>query len=206
MNNSLVFTNPSLTINNAHLYGGVNYSQNVNAETDLSIGTVSSAEVNFQTDLLNTSSLGKTFTYSRDGSTIGTFIVNQVTKLNDRYKVVAYDNLLKFDIIIDSWYEGLTFPITLQNMFSSLCTYCGCTSSGTITNSSMSIEKTFVSQNIKGKQILSYIAQCAGGYAYADSTGKIKIKGFTSNATTLDNTKYKRCEVADYSAPVIDKI
>lgn len=206
MNNSLVFTNPSLTINNSHLYGGVTHTQNVNAETDLTIGTVASAELSFQTDLLNNSSLGKSFTYTRDSNRVGTFIVNQVTKVNDKYKVVAYDNLLKFDIIIDSWYEGLTFPITLQNMFSSLCSFCGCSTTGSITNGSMSIEKTFTSQNIKGKQILSYIAQCAGGYAYADTNGYIRIKGFTSSSITLDSSKYKRYEFADYTAPIIDKI
>jgi len=206
MSNSLVFTNPSRTIGDSNLFGGVTYNHNVNSEQDLTIGTVASAEISFVTDVLNSSAVGTSCNYYRGNTLVGKFNVTQVVKAKTNYKVIAYDNLSKFDINIDSWWESLNFPITLQNLFSSLCTYCGCSSYGTITNSTMSITKNFVSQNVSGKQILNYIAQAAGGYAYADSNGRIRIKGFTTNRYVLDNTKYAKLEYADYTAPVIDKI
>lgn len=101
----------------------------------------------------------------------------------------------------------MTFPITLKDMFSSLCTYCGCTAYSTsFTNSTMKVNDNFTGINITGRAVLGYIAQCAGGFAKANANGSIAITKFTTSSTTLDRTKYKSFWYADYKAPVIDKV
>ena len=67
-------------------------------------------------------------------------------------------------------------------MFTSLCTYCGCTAgSTTFTNYSMKVNDNFTGINITGRAVLGYIAQCAGGFAKAHTNGKIQITKFLVN-------------------------
>ena len=212
MLNKLVFTGK--TIVDSQLFGGVKYSHSCNADTDLSVGTTACAEVSFTTNALQPDSLNSSFTYyakfngNTTYTTVGVFNIKEITKsTHGKYEVKAYDNISKFDIIVDSWIDSLTFPITLGNMFNSLCTYCGCTAYSTsFTNSTMKVNDNFTGINITGRAVLGYIAQCAGGFAKAYTNGKIQITKFTTKSITLDNTKYKTFWYADYSAPVIDKV
>ena len=212
MLNKLIFTGK--TIVDSQLFGGVKYSHSCNADTDLTVGTTACAEVSFTTNALQPDSLNSSFTYyakfngNTTYTTVGVFNIKEITKsTHGKYEVKAYDNISKFDIIVDSWINSLTFPITLGNMFNSLCTYCGCTAYSTsFTNSSMKVKDNFTGINITGRAVLGYIAQCAGGFAKAYNNGKIQITKFTTKSITLDNTKYKTFWYADYSAPVIDKV
>lgn len=212
MFNKLIFTGK--TIVDSQLFGGVKYSHSCNADTDLTVGTTACAEVSFTTNALQADSLNTSFTYyvkfngNTTYTTVGVFNIKEVTKsTHGRYDVKAYDNISKFDIIVDSWIDSLTFPITLKDMFTSLCTYCGCTAgSTTFTNYSMKVNDNFTGINITGRTVLGYIAQCAGGFAKANANGSISITKFTTSSTTLDKTKYKSFWYADYKAPVIDKV
>ena len=212
MLNKLVFTGK--TIVDSQLFGGVKYSHSCNADTDLTVGTTACAEVSFTTNALQPDSLNSSFTYqvkfngNSTYTTAGVFNIKEVTKsTHGKYDVKAYDNISKFDIIVDSWIDSLTFPITLKDMFSSLCTYCGCTAYSTsFTNSTMKVNDNFTGINITGRAVLGYIAQCAGGFAKANANGSIAITKFTTSSTTLDRTKYKSFWYADYKAPVIDKV
>ena len=212
MKNKLIFTDK--TIEDKNLFGGVKYSHSCNADTDLTVGTTACAEVSFTTNALQPDSLNSSFTYKVvfNGNyyytTAGVFNIKEITKnTHGKYEVKAYDNISKFDIIVDSWIDSLTFPITLKDMFTSLCTYCGCTAgSTTFTNYSMKVNDNFTGINITGRTVLGYIAQCAGGFAKALPSGGIYIAKFTTSSKTLDNTKYKTFWYADYSAPVIDKV
>ena len=212
MLNKLVFTGK--TIVDSQLFGGVKYSHSCNADTDLTVGTTACAEVSFTTNALQPDSLNSSFTYyakfngNTTYTTVGVFNIKEITKsTHGKYEVKAYDNISKFDIIVDSWIDSLTFPITLGDMFNSLCTYCGCTAYSTsFTNSTMKVNDNFTGINITGRAVLGYIAQCAGGFAKAYTNGKIQITKFTTKSITLDNTKYKTFWYADYSAPVIDKV
>ena len=212
MLNKLVFTGK--TIVDSQLFGGVKYSHSCNADTDLTVGTTACAEVSFTTNALQPDSLNSSFTYNvkfngnSNYNTVGVFNIKEVTKsTHGKYDVKAYDNISKFDIIVDSWIDSLTFPITLKDMFTSLCTYCGCTAgSTTFTNYSMKVNDNFTGINITGRTVLGYIAQCAGGFAKANANGSIAITKFTTSSTTLDRTKYKSFWYADYNAPVIDKV
>ena len=212
MLNKLIFTGK--TIVDSQLFGGVKYSHSCNADTDLTVGTTACAEVSFTTNALQPDSLNSSFTYyakfngNTTYTTVGVFNIKEITKsTHGKYEVKAYDNISKFDIIVDSWIDSLTFPITLGDMFNSLCTYCGCTAYSTsFTNSTMKVNDNFTGINITGRAVLGYIAQCAGGFAKAYTNGKIQITKFTTKSITLDNTKYKTFWYADYSAPVIDKV
>ena len=208
MDNKLVFSN--LTLTRANLYGGVNYTHTINEAEDLEVGIASSAQVTFDCDQVVSGS----FTYlvkhenDNDYRQIGVFNVQTVTHDKYKYTVTAYDNVSKFDVIIDSWLAGLTFPITLGNMFASLCTYIGVTpESTTFANSTYSIPAGRLSgTNITGRAILGWIASAAGGFAMATALGKIKIGTYTANATTLDRSKYKSLEISQYVVPKINKV
>lgn len=214
MNNKLTFS-PSLELTDSNLYGGVKYLQDINPSIDLNIGTSASAQVKFTTDTLDSSSIGMQFTYSvkQNGESsfkqVGVFTITDAEKTTGgRYNVTAYDNVSKFDIVIDSWLDNLTFPMTVANFFSSLCTYCGVTPySTTFTNSTFTFQDNFRSTNMSGRQVLSYIAQVAAGNFIATPDGKIRLKQFaTSSSASLDNTKYKTYFYSDFTVPEIEEV
>jgi len=217
MNNKVVITHGGSTyeVDNSKLYGGVNYTQSVNDEEDFSVGTTASAKIEFVTDETHLA-VGDKCTYSVQFKSdvsyrqIGVFNITSVEKQKNQYKVTAFDNVYLFENkIIDDYWNNLTFPKTIYQVFSGLCAYVDntLTYDSSITNGTYSVPRqTIEAGNMSGRELLGYIASCTGGYACADSTGKICMKSYATNATVLDGSKYKSLELSDYTIPQIDRV
>lgn len=214
MNNQLIFTGYTLT--DANLYGGVNYAHDINNGNDLNLGVAAAASVSFVID--NTANdadkyMGKSFTWKckmfseSTFKTMGIFNVYSVVKNKSTATITAYDNMSKFDIYIDAWLAGLTFPMTLLAFTQSLCNYCGVTLNTTnFTNYNFSLSDNFTSSNITGRQIVQYIAQASATFAYIGINGQLYFKYYTASATTLNNTKYAAVTIAEYQTALINKL
>lgn len=164
------------TITDAELYGGVKYKSYINTEADWRAGTVSSASIEFTTSVPMV--LGDEIQYfkrySRDNSWsyVDNYIVDEVVKTpyQDVYKVVAYDYITLFDVYVDEWLKTLTYPITIQNLYTQLVSHIQTTSGKDLSvfktnigaNGSIEVLHGFEGVNITGRQILQFIAEAAG--------------------------------------------
>ena len=165
----------------AHFYGGFTYENTLNDDTNLQIGNVSCGQLTFATDIQF--SIGDSFEWNRkipsasSYSNVGTFIVDSVeTDDYGRYRVVAYDNISKFDIVVDSYLDSLTWPIAASTLYDGLCTYCGCLPSRvSIANANYQIPE-FTYSNITGRALLGYLAQIFGGNIVVFSNGLVRAR------------------------------
>ena len=106
----------------------------------------------------------------------GLFTAEEVT-VNEKYiSIIAYDNMAKFDKEM----PDISFPITLANLFSQICTYCQVAyTSPDFPNSDLIIRKDYLEKDTSCRDILSYIAQLSCSYAYIHSSGSVSLKWFT---------------------------
>lgn len=164
------------TITDAELYGGIKYKSYINTEADWRAGTVSSASIEFTTSVPMV--LGDEIQYfkrySRDNSWsyVDNYIVDEVIKTpyQDIYKVVAYDYITLFDVYVDEWLKTLTYPITIQNLYTQLVSHIQTTSGKDLSvfktdigaNGSIEVLHSFEGVNITGRQILQFIAEATG--------------------------------------------
>lgn len=112
---------------------------------------------------------------------LGTYTIAEAMNDGDYlYKCTAYEaTTVKLDNLIDDWWKGLTFPITLRDLTISMFEYLGCTYDipATFTNSDYSIESMNADfEGTTGAEILGYIQEIVGGYFKADRQGVIKLK------------------------------
>ena len=114
----------------------------------------------------------------------------------------------KANVVVDTWFQSASTwtNTTGINLFNSLMTHLGLTGSWQAGYQiSFPVAKKFDGKNINGKTILRLLAEVACCNCYADANGVINIAPYTANATTLDNTKYTRKTVQNFTCPAINK-
>ena len=142
----------------------------------------------------------KTSAYTK----IGVFKVKNIDKYKNIYTYTCYDYVNKFDTIVDTWYNGLTYPINLGTMFSTLCTAVGVTGDSNFDAYPAVVDaKKFNATNLNGKTILHWISQIAGGYCYADPDGVIRIRHYATSGSvaSLTNNDYVKLNIANFTVP-----
>lgn len=87
--------------------------------------------------------------------------------------ITAYDALYKInEQDVTSWYNSLTFPITMMNFRNSFFNYVGVTQEADyLPNDAMTIYKTLDNKTIKGEDIIKPICQINGRYGRIGRTG-----------------------------------
>lgn len=215
MKNKLVFSS-GITITDSNIRGGVKYTQNINPNTDFTIGCASSAEIVFDYDNRN----NDVSQYVEDGvfnyyiqqandidwRLIGKFYIQSSEVKKNLINIRAYDAMIKTEAYIDSFIDGLTFPLTTTSLFTKLCSFLGVSCGGIDTglvNRTFNIQDNFQAINITGRQVIQYIAEACAGYAVADTSGAICIKDYKFVNTELNNSNYVSYTKANYT---VDKI
>lgn len=205
------------TITDTELVGGVKYKQDINNATDLILGTAASASIKFTIN--NTvydaeKYVGLTARYycmqgdETEWTLKGKFIITNVeAKTKMTANIEGYDNVFKFDTYVDEWVDGISFPISLGNMFKSLCDYCGAAySDANFLNNEFNVMDNFTSINTTGRQILQYIAQAAGCFACATPNGLISLRSYKDAGISLTEKEYVTMTNATYTVLPIDKV
>ena len=177
---------------------GITLTDIFNGDTDLVFGKAVSKEI--RTSILNTSKLnglvwtgefkfemGVEIGGSTNWVTIGYFSgekPNNVTSVNT-IDFTAYDRMVRFDILCDPFVESISYPITLQNIYNSLCSYVGLQNvSGDELPTIMSRSFASAPADIAGytcRDILKLIAEACGCYATINEVGKVQLVWFTDN-------------------------
>ncbi len=210
-------TNDIYTITETELAGGVDYTHDINNASDFVIGTAASAQIKFsiKEDVRSAQKYqGLTARwYNQQGSSnewkqMGRFVITDVNAQDAMTStLLGYDFISKFDIYVDDWLDGLTFPMTIGNFYKGLCEKVGVDyKTLSFVNSGYYFEDNFTSNNITARQLLQYIAQCAGAYATVDENGVADLRQYLSKDVSLDKTKYTKLNYAYYTITPIGKL
>lgn len=109
---------------------------------------------------------------------LGTYIVDSAILQSDkRFKeITAYDYMSKLDIDVTTWYNGLSFPITIKNMRESLLNHVGLQfDAQTLINDSVTIEKTVNPSYLKGRDVMVNLVSLNGGFGHITRDNKFKV-------------------------------
>ena len=122
----------------------------------------------------------------------GLFTAEEVT-VNEKYiSVIAYDNMAKFDEEL----PDISFPATLADIFSRICTHCGVAyTSLNFPNRDLIVKKNYLESDTSCRDVLSYIAQLSCSYAYINPNGSVSLKWFTNTNYIVSEKQRLNCTV-----------
>ncbi len=220
INKQNILTVGSYTFTASELVGGVSYNHTVNSGTDIVLGSCTAATIEFQLNNMNqliNNLAGKEIVWKKRVETspgifedipMGIFIAEKPTKINDtRIKVKAYDKMIKFDIIVDDWLRTVSYPITLKNFLLGLCSYVGVTlSNTTFLNDNYPVKFNFLGNDVKGRDVLKWIAEIAAKFATINELGQLRLGWYNNIVYSVNNSNYYGIKVEDYQVKKIDKL
>ena len=227
-----VFDHP--TFDNSDIQGGVTLTQSVNSGTNLVLGSCCCSKIEFT--LLNiegkstrmvsefayyddgysyfTFADGDTFGFSHNtkfafnktDSLIGIFLIEKPEIINDsKTKMVCYDRMRKFDRNVDGL-SALSSSKTLRELLTALCNRCGVPlSSAPFPNENFRTRPTD-RKNLKGRDVLSWIAQIAGCFAKMNRNGYLVLETYSDSGKELTRANYQTVRLSDYSIDPITKL
>lgn len=110
----------------------------------------------------------------------GIFTAEEITVDENYIRITAYDNLAKLDKPFSG--SGISFPITLGELYQQVCAYCSVPYDNTsFYNSGLTISSgSELGEDASCREVLSYIAQLCCCYVYADVYGTVKMGWYTS--------------------------
>ncbi len=182
--------------------GGVILHNYLNADTDLTIGVAVRKELTAY--IINSNAISSLDWEGEFKFEVGTEVNGSIEWITQGYftgirpariynvdviQFVAYDRMNKFDILADDWLGNLTYPMTIRQMYDSLCLYCGVQNEvGDELANIMS--RSYASAPIKNtglscRDILTLIAEAAGCYAKITAGGKVKLVWYNSTSYSI---------------------
>lgn len=197
----------------------------LNGDTDLTIGKAVTREVSFK--LIRTANVQDAVLHNGFNVEIGVDILYASGQLyktgwvnlgkfypidddnfydNDVKDIVSYDCMNKFDIPADEWLQGLTYPLTVEQMFTSLCNYVGVT--GEIGNALTNMKaRSFstapiVNMGLMCRDVLELIAEACGCYARITPDEHCKLVWFNLTNWTLSNNDIFERGIKQYISQV----
>ena len=182
---------------------GIIFRTYFNADTNVTIGKSVKKEIAFK--LMNTTNainfqyedeflveVGVEIGNVTEWAKIGYYTIVEPDKYieDEIFEFVAYDRMSKFDVPADEWLKSLTYPMTVQQIFESLCTYVGLTGEIGAALSNMKSrsfsEAPIQNLGVMCRDVLELIAEACGCYAVITNEGNCKLVSF-SPASYPDN-------------------
>lgn len=162
------------------------FTEEVNSNTNLSVGDVTSSEINLEilsTDMVEQNEV-LTYYIIEDGveTLIGVFNAEKPTVASrTTIKFSAYDNLAKSEKLFSEWLRNNQdkFPMTLAALVTQACAYCGLTLASTAFPQSELEVNAFYADGITCRQILAWASAIAGRFVRANSNGYIEFAWYT---------------------------
>lgn len=161
-----------------------------------------------ETELLNGAIITPIFNIKVDTGAfesvpLGKFYVAEATWTQKSVELTCYDSTMKLDkefSVDDIDFGSNTSNITtIYNVINTICTKCGIDCGETPTSITGNIKVPSVISTCR--EMISYIAEYAGGFAYADRSGALRIKTFSSPSSTpetaIPRTDYFKLSFSD---------
>ena len=123
-------------------------------------------------------------TYTVEWIRKGIFTAEEITVSEKTISILAYDNIAKLDRLFNA--TGISFPCTLFTLYQNLCSSCGVVyDSSTFPNSNLSVTSHEITDDASCRDVLSYIAQLACRFVYADVYGTVKLGWYRNTGYTV---------------------
>lgn len=145
--------------------------------------------------------LGEEFLYTQDGEQIGYFTVDSIERVDSlKVKVTAYDRMKLFESSADEWLAGLTLPMSVTAMLNSLVAKVGITRENSNSlNTSYSIPKGFYATGVTYRDVLNWLCEIRGQFAYINANGILRTEYYATTATSYDASATMGTNVAEYN-------
>lgn len=120
----------------------------------------------------------------------------------------ALDGMQKFNVDVDDWWAGLTWPLTRGQLLQSLCTEVGVTlKTATFPGSAESIASAPMAGNgLVGKDVLGWISETACAYARMSRDDKLELVWFTAQNVKLTQNQHFGDSPAEYETPAVQAL
>lgn len=199
---------PAWTIHN--IIGGVSYIQNINPDNDYIIGAVATASIQFETTSKTPLRWDAEYGFFNDGKLVGMFDITKCEKQsNGGYKIEGYDVTNRLNAVVDDClFNQITYPLTLEEFYSTIMEVCDVPyiDKVTYTNYDFEVNDNFEGTNITAKQVLQYIAEVTGSFAYATAEGKVNLAHYADSIKYLTNAEYKNYNCQEFTIPKVNKL
>lgn len=177
----------------------------LNSDTDLTMGRAMMATV--QMPVLNsakvepliwggefTLEIGQEVNNTTEWTLLGFFQGNRPSKIHS-VKVIdftAHDRMNQFDVPADDWVSSLTFPMTVADIYHSLCDYCGIeyVSGDELPNimSRSYAENPIRLTGVLCRDVLAQIAEACCCYARINTEGKCQLVWYADHSSDYSLT------------------
>lgn len=140
---------------------------------------------------------------------LGVFITDKPERQKERLiKITAIDRMKLFDKASDGFFAGLTYPITLGEMYSQLCSFAGVNAvTSTFLNSTKSFsEPPMTIKNGTCRELLSWIATVACSFARFNREGKLELAWYVAADKVFTPNQTFGLTPAEYTVKQIDKL
>ncbi len=120
----------------------------------------------------------------------------------------ALDSMQKFNVDVDDWWAGLTWPLTRGQLLQSLCTHVGVTlKATTFPGSTESIASAPMAGNgLVGKDVLGWIAETACAYARMSRDDRLELVWFAAQDVKLTQNQHFGDSPAEYETPAVQAL
>ena len=180
-----------LTMNDI-LNGDIDLTFGKSVMKQLNVGVINSSRV---ANLIWTDEFTLELGVDINGTTkyvkIGDFIgerPNNITTV-DVIDYTAYDRMQKFNVLADDFWDSVTFPATVEEIYHGLCDYVGI---GYVSGDELPyiMARTFTTapmqlQGYTCRDLLSWLAEACGCYAKVNADGNCKMVWFTDHTSSL---------------------
>lgn len=127
----------------------------------------------------------------------GIYTVDSVVRQADRrkWKITAYDRMIKFDVDVSDWYHAM-YPTddtthTIQELRDSLCEHIGVPQQQTVLiNDEMVVGKTISPESLCGRDVLKAICEINGVFGHFDRTGMLTYISLQDTGLYPSDTLY----------------
>ena len=120
----------------------------------------------------------------------------------------ALDGMQLFNVDVDDWWAGLTWPLTRGQLLASLCTHAGVTlKTTTFPGSTESIASAPMAGNgLVGKDVLGWIAETACAYARMSRDDQLELVWFAAQDVKLTQNQHFGDSPAEYETPAVEAL
>lgn len=150
---------------------------------------------------------GDRYYFPGDREVFGLYTAQKPERLDEtRWRFTCYDRMTAFDRNADSWLAGLRWPVTLEKLLESLCTFCGVAlaKDQELLNGSFPVQENLAGSGITGREVLGWIAEAAGCFCEIDPEGKLRLGFYRPTGTVI--RRHISTRVADHRVKEIDKL
>lgn len=139
---------------------------------------------------------------------LGQFMASKPEKVRGAtINLTAYDGMSKFETEAMPFLDTLTFPITMQDMLTKLCTYCGVSCEYTLINGDKVFDEVpILDDALTCRELLAWIAEANCTFARMSRNSNVQMKWYADADYTLMRDDIYDLVEAEYTVKQIEKL